>query len=256
LQRNLRALELNGIKVFAISFDSQVVLREFAERFNITYPLLSDEGSRVIQEFGILNTCIPQDHVRFGIPYPGTYMVGEDGRVVEKSFFAAHRTRESINDMLQETFRVEDIDRGEIQVVTTPDLTARAYFASPTVRHRQYTVLTVEISLNDRIHVNGRPLPEGYIPVELTLDGGEDLALDHVEYPEPEEIFLEALDEKLNVYTGRFQIKGRCLGLSAEQDGEIAISASLHYQACDDNECYFPETLTFPLRLRYLQHVR
>ncbi len=242
MQRNLKALELNGTKVFAISFDSQDVLREFAERFNITYPLLSDEGSRVIQEFGI--------------PYPGTYMVGEDGRVVEKSFFAAHRTRESINDMLQETFRVEDIDRGEIQVVTTPDLTARAYFASPTVRHRQYTVLTVEISLNDGIHVNGRPLPEGYIPVELTLDGGEDLALDQVEYPEPEEIFLEALDEKLNVYTGRFQIKGRCLGLSAEQDGEIAITASLHYQACDDDACYLPQTLTFPLKLRYLKHVR
>ena len=142
-------MEHNGIKVFAISYDSQEILCSFAERFGITYPLLSDQGSRVIQEFGILNTHIPKDHKWFGVPYPGTYMIGNDGLVFDKSFFAEHGTRESINDMLQESFRVEDLEHGEVQVVTTPHLTARAYFASPTIRPSQLTVLTVEILLAD-----------------------------------------------------------------------------------------------------------
>ena len=146
----------------------------------------------MIRDFGILNTHIPEDHDDFGVPYPGTYMIGEDGLVFSKSFFAEHGTRESINAMLQESFTAEDLDHGEVQVVATPHLTARAYFASPTIRPRQFTTLTVEVSLANGIHVNGRPLPEGYIPVELTLDGSDGLLLDRVDYPEPEECVSSA----------------------------------------------------------------
>ena len=249
-------MEHNGIKVFAISYDSQEILCSFAERFGITYPLLSDQGSRVIRQFGILNAHMPEDHEWFGVPYPGTYMIGSDGLVIDKSFFAEHGTRESINDMLQDSFRVEDLERGEIQVITTPQLTARAYFASPTIRPRQFTVLTVEISLANGMHVNGRPLPEGYIPVELSLDEGDGVILDSVVYPEPEEMYLEPLDERLPVYSGQLEIKARCLGVRRDQAEEIEVAANLHYQACDDHECYLPQTITFPLHLQYLQHVR
>ena len=252
----METLERNGIKPFAISYDPQDTLRAFAERFGITYPLLSDESSSVIREFGILNADIPNDHEWFGVPYPGTYMIGNDGLVIEKSFFAEHGTRESVNDMLQEGFSVEDVERGEAQTVTTPHLTARAYFASPTIRPRQVSVLTVEMLLADGIHVNGRPLPEGYIPLELSLRDAKGVILDRIDYPEPEEMYLEALGEKLPVYTGRVEIKARCLGVRREQPEEIEVVAHLRYQACNDQECYLPQTITFPLRLQYQHHTR
>ena len=97
------------------------------DKFGITFPLLSDETSNVIRGFGILNTHIPDDHKWSGVPYPGTYMVGDDG-LVFSNFFAEHGTRESVNDMLQEDFQVQEMERGEVQVATSPDLTARAYF--------------------------------------------------------------------------------------------------------------------------------
>ena len=215
-----------------------------------------DQESSVIRKFGILNSNIPQDHKWFGVSYPGTYMIGNDGRVKDKSFFAEHGTRESVNDMLQESFSVVELERGGGHVATTPHLTGTAYFASRTIRPRQLTVLTVEISLADALHVNGRPLPDGYIPLELSLDGTENLILERVEYPEPEEMYLEPLGETLPVYTGEFRVKAWCLGVRRDMEGEFEVPAKLQYQACDKQECYFPQTVTFPLRLEYLQHVR
>ncbi|MBI5830150.1 MAG: redoxin domain-containing protein [Chloroflexi bacterium] len=254
LQRNLETLNRNGIRAFAISPDSQAVLRKFAQKYEITYPLLSDEGSHVIRAFGILNTNIPEDHEWYGVPYPGVYAVGRDGRVFDKSFIANHRIRESVNDLLQGSFRVADLERGEAQVVTTPHLAARAYFASPTIRKGQLTTLTVDISLADGLHIYGRPLPEGHIPVELTLDENEALSLRQVVYPEPEGVEVEALGERLPAYTGGLAIRAQCLGGSRDGEGNIQVTARLRYQACDDRECFLPETLTFILPLHFLPH--
>ena len=175
----------------------------------------------------------------------------------DKSFIAEHGTRESVNDMLQESFRVKDTERGETRVLSTPHLTARAHFASPAVRQRQLMVLTVEVSLVDGIHIIGRPLPEGYIPVELTLDGGEYLLLDRVDYPQPEQMELLALGERLPVYSGRIEVKAHCIGIRKGGEEEVfQVIPKLRYQACDDCECYLPETISFPLSLRFLPHVR
>ena len=242
--------------MFAISYDAQDTLSEFAEQHGITYPLLSDVDSRVIREFGILNTHMPEDHKRFGVPYPGTYIVGRDGLVIDKAFFAEHRTRESVNDMLQEGLGVEGSERSDAHVVTTPHLSARAYFASTTVRSRQFNVLTVELSLADLVHVNGHSAPEGYVPLDLEVDGGDNLRLDRVDYPEPEEMVFEFLGEKLPVHTGRLKIKARCIGLDKREDEPFQVEVRLRYQACDDTQCYLPQTITFCLPLRFLPHVR
>ena len=134
MQRNLETFARHRINPFAVSYDSPDVLREFTRKHGITYPLLSDVDSSVIQQFGILNTHIPRDHEWYGVPYLGTYMLGPDGLVFEKTLFGEHGTRESINDMLQESFQIEDLERGQVRVLTTPYLEARAYVASPTVR--------------------------------------------------------------------------------------------------------------------------
>ena len=56
LQGRLQQLSDLGIGVAAISYDSEAVLADFSQRRGITFPLLSDDDSRVITEFGILNT--------------------------------------------------------------------------------------------------------------------------------------------------------------------------------------------------------
>ena len=182
-------------------------------------------------------------------------MVGEDGLVFEKNFVAEHGRRESANDMPQESLRVEHLDRGQTQIVTTPHLTASAYFAAPTIRPNQLTVLTVEIAMVDGIHINARSLPEGYTPVELTLDSDGGLVLERVSYPEPERLFLEALDETLQVYTDKAKIKAHCRSVTRGQAETLQLTARLTYQACDDRTCFLPQTLTLTLPLESLPHV-
>lgn len=254
LQRNLETFTRNDIKVFAISPDSQDILHKFARKYSITYPLLSDKESQVIRTFGILNTNIPEDHGWFGIPFPGMYMISKDGDVFDKHFAANHAVRESVNDVLQESFGVEELERGKVQTVTTPYLTARAYFSSPTLRRAQLTLLTVEIELKEGIHVYGRPLPEGYIPIELSLEGQPELVLHRIDYPESAKMRFEVLDETLPVYSGRIKIRAHCRGMNKDEEKAFEVKASLHYQACSDEECYLPQTIEFTFPLKFLPH--
>jgi peroxiredoxin len=47
-----------GIKLAAISYDNAAILKEFAARFHIDYPLLSDPRSELIRRFGLLNQSL------------------------------------------------------------------------------------------------------------------------------------------------------------------------------------------------------
>ncbi len=143
--------------------------------------MLSDVGSVVIDTFGIRNPHIPEDHDWYGVPLPGMYLLDEEGRVFDKHFVADHAVRESVNSALQERFAV-DIGQDGLVTAQAQGVTTRAWFTTPTIRRAQMTVLTVELELAPGLHVYGRPLPEGYIPVELAVDGGEGLAVQQVVY--------------------------------------------------------------------------
>ncbi len=247
-------MEQAGIVPLAISPDPPEVLAAFARKYNITYPLLSDTASAVIRAYGILNADVAADHAHYGIPRPGTYLVDREGIVFDKSFFVSHRERESVNDMLQEGFRVETGVRGPVAVLETPALTATLSFSSPTLRREQRLVLTAQIELKEGIHVYGQPLPEGYVPVALELEENEDLALVEVVYPPAAPLHFELLDETLPAYSGSLLIKAHCVGGKEDKEEEIVVRGMLRYQACDERECYLPQTLSFELPLRFLSH--
>ena len=115
LQDRLQQLSDQGIGVAAISYDSEEVLADFAQRRGITFPLLSDDDSEVITEFGILNTVayemqgpnrddpeVVADVAKYvsvfgappmiaGTPFPGTFMVDRRGRVTSRFFEEFYR---------------------------------------------------------------------------------------------------------------------------------------------------------------------
>ena len=254
MQQNLSTLEKSGIAPFAISPDPPELLAAFARKYDITYPLLSDADSAVIREYGILNEDVASDHAHYGIPRPGTYLVDEKGRIFDKSFFVSHRERESINNMLQESFQVQAGEHGAEAVLETPELKARLYFSSPTIRREQRVIVTAQIELNEGMHVYGQPLPAGYVPVSLEVEESEDLALVEIVYPPAQPLHFALLYETLPAYSGELTLKVHCLGGSEDKEGDIAVRGTLHYQACDEKECYLPQTLSFELPLHFLSH--
>ena len=68
LQERHRDLARAGADVFAVSYDPVPILASFAERYGITYALLSDEGSRMIRSLGLLNTHIDEQAAHYGRP--------------------------------------------------------------------------------------------------------------------------------------------------------------------------------------------
>ena len=84
MDRQRKAFERKGVNVAAISFDSPELLRDFAQRRGLTMTLLSDPDSKVIRAFRILNTSVAETHQFYGIPNPGEYLIGPDGKVQER----------------------------------------------------------------------------------------------------------------------------------------------------------------------------
>jgi peroxiredoxin len=49
--------------------------RRIREASRHTFPLLSDSGSEVIKQYGILNTTVAPNTPTYGIPFPGMFIV-------------------------------------------------------------------------------------------------------------------------------------------------------------------------------------
>ena len=74
------------IRLYAISIDSPAESREFAEKIaadgkgQVSFPLLSDTGHRVIDAYGIRDPDYNGQKFE-GIPHPSVYIIDKDGRV-------------------------------------------------------------------------------------------------------------------------------------------------------------------------------
>ena len=83
-----------------ISYDDTKVLKTFSDRSKITFPLLSDPGSKVIEDYHIRNPAAKGK--TDGVPYPGTFIVDSKGVVRAKLFLEGYRDRHSTEALLKE----------------------------------------------------------------------------------------------------------------------------------------------------------
>jgi signal transduction histidine kinase len=100
LQGHHAEYQRRNIAVFSICPEPLDLIADFVARHQITYPILSDQGSRVIQQVGILNAEISEGDPVYGIPYPGCYLVDEHGVVFEKRFHPDFHVREPMGSLL------------------------------------------------------------------------------------------------------------------------------------------------------------
>lgn len=61
-----------GVEIVAVSLDNtELVIENFADQYNLTFPLLHDKNSQVLDAYGVK-------------PLPTTYFIDENGMVVER----------------------------------------------------------------------------------------------------------------------------------------------------------------------------
>jgi peroxiredoxin len=74
-------------------------LTKFADKRQITFPLLSDPESKTIIDYGLLNKEA-KGKIE-GIPYPGTFLIDKDGVIRDKLFHEGYRKRHSTEELIK-----------------------------------------------------------------------------------------------------------------------------------------------------------
>ena len=273
LQGQLEILREQGLGVAAISYDSVDVLSDFAQRRGITFPLLADDDSSAITEFGILNTVaaegvgdnaddpdVQADVAKYvsafganpmivGTPYPGTFMIDSDGKVTSRFFEEFYRERNTTtNVMLKLGMGLSPIAAVEGE---TAHLKFTAYPSNTSVTVGTRFSLALDVTPGPNMHVYAPGAEEkGYRVIGFNLDQPEIARIEPVTYPESEIYYFEPLDEHVPVYQEKFTILQEVVMNGDARAEEVmstldalTLTGTLEYQACDDAICFLPQSI-------------
>ncbi len=86
-------IEAEGWKLAAVTIDAPDKLDRFARRRSVAFPLLSDQNSRLIRAFDLVDPNYPPGHRVHGVPVPTIYFITPDQRIVAKLGDADYRVR-------------------------------------------------------------------------------------------------------------------------------------------------------------------
>jgi hypothetical protein len=260
LRDSFSKFEAHDIRLYAVSYDDQETLKEFAQAQNIPYPLLSDIHSEVIKRYGILNTELSEDDAFiYGIPFPGIYVADENGKVVAKFFHDTYKKRDSPETLIDAALGRIVIEEDAPQTEGGADdirITVAVHGGKGSIRQGIIRKLVVRFELASGLHIYGEPVPKGLTATEVIVNGPPGLSTLPVEFPPTEHLHLQSLGVDLEVWGGTvdivvpFYAKGELASEARPLDADsISLQVQVRYQACNDHECLLPKTETFELDL-------
>jgi|SRR5579863_4731218 len=114
-----------------------------------------------------------------------------------------------------------------------------------TVPAGKASAIALHFRIRQDLHINSHTPREQYlIPTVFAIPESSGVRLAAATYPAGAEFALPVdPSEKLLVYTGDFTIDARIVATP----GDHLVEATLHYQACDQNACMPPKTITVPI---------
>ena len=261
LQGRLDQLKREGLGLVAVSYDPVPVLADFAARRGITFPLLSDNGSAVIRQYGILNTTVAANNPTYGIPFPGTFIVNAKGIVTSRFFEAAYQERDTITSVLVKLGAKIDLPSTK---VSAPNITLTTYATDRVAAPGTHFSLVLDVAPGPRVHVYA-PGVTGYKPIGLTVQPQPALVVRAPQFPKAEDYFFKPLNEHVAVFQRPFRIvqdleidPSPQAATALKDKTEMTVGGTLSYQACDDKICFTPQAvpLTWTIGLRALDRER
>jgi hypothetical protein len=242
LQQQAEGFRKQGMAVASLSYDSQALLRDFARRKSIAYPMLSDPESKVIRAFGILNPTV-QPGPFYGVPYPGTYLIDEHGVVKAKYFEDDFRERYTAADILTHEFGAEGVGA---TVLETPHLKLRWSASNAELLPGGRAALVLEVEPKPGMHLYAPGVEGGYIPIDWRMAKSKSWLPQPAVYPQARQMRLEAIHETVPVYESRIRlVRDATLAQqnSLPAGGTLAVDGEFRYQACDAKVCYTPRSV-------------
>ena len=105
LQNAFSRFEKQGVKLAAISYDTEEILKYFADRNKITFPMLADPDSKTIQAYGVLNQDQGATGMLKGVGRPGYFFIDSNGIIREEFFDPKYRERLTGNSLIAKLSR-------------------------------------------------------------------------------------------------------------------------------------------------------
>ncbi|MDQ6701458.1 MAG: redoxin domain-containing protein [Acidobacteriota bacterium] len=241
----------------AVSYDSVPVLKSFADRKQITFPLLSDPESKIIRSFGILNETVEKSNPFFGVPHPGTYVLSPKGVVIAKYFEDDYKERDTASAILVRQFGLKT--EASHSTAQGKQLSLSTSASTSTIATGAHVALVVDIDLKPGMHVYA-PGVQGYLAIDWQQPDSDAAKALPVAYPAPKKLRLEAIDETVPVYLGQVRLV-RDIAIASDAkvkplldaDGQLTVQGTLKYQACDDKKCYLPDSIPLRWTFHYQQ---
>ncbi len=255
LQTAKARFEEQGLKLAGVSYDSEAILKFFADRRKIEFPLLSDPDSSVIRAYDVLNSeAIGQNK---GMARPGYFFIDTKGVIREKFFEAKYRERLTGNSVLSKLF--PELGEEVTASVEAPHLQLTVGQSDRAGVPGNLVTLTADVRLPPDVHVYA-PGTQGYKPIKLVMEPLPDFEFRPATYPRSKILYLPAIKERVPVFEGSFRIRQELkvnsmaeFSNSLGTDGKmVAIKAHLEYQACDSKICFLPATVPLEWQLQVL----
>jgi hypothetical protein len=257
LQSRLGELKAQGLGLAVVTYDPPAILADFARRRGITFPLLSDAGSRTIKAYGILNTTVAEE-TRKGIPFPGTFLIDRSGNVKSRFFEEAYQERNTVSTIMIAVGTSKT--PAEARRIETDHLAVTTYVSDEVVAPGSLFTVVFDVNPRPGIHVYA-PGAKDYKSINFRIDANPILSAEALQYPRSEIYHFKPLDERVPVFQKPFRLVQRMV-FSTSPDARAAlkgvetvtISGTLEYQACDDRLCFTPRSIpvSHTVRLRQL----
>lgn len=247
MEQSRPIIEKEGVRIAAVSYDSQETLQRFAEKYQIRFPLLSDRDSSVIRSFGILNANIAPGLRAHGVPHPVEYLVAPDGVVVRKYFVPNYQHRVTASAVVLREFGAT-ADGAPTVTLRSGALTVQVGLSAGKAFAGQEISFFAKFALQPGWHVYGSPLPPAYTATSVTFEDPK-IIRQSFELPPAVPARIAALGETVPVYSGSFRGLGSLLLKFPLEEGKTVLSGQVHFQQCSDTVCEAPETLPFELPL-------
>jgi peroxiredoxin len=280
LQGRVTELQARGLGLAAISYDPPEILAAFSKQRGITFPLLSDVGSETIKRYGILNTVAMAltgpdasdpalaDEIKkyvsvvgpnprmAGIAFPGTFILGRNGRVTSRFFEDFYIERNTVSSIMTRLGAGQAVG----SKISTAQLDVTTYPSDSAIASGNRFTIALDVTPHRAVHVYA-PGASNYRVIALNIEPQPFVRVLPLQYPVSQIYVFKPLNERVPVYQKPFSLfqevvlEGTPQAQAAFRGKDaLTLKGVLEYQACDDRICFNPESipLSWTLTLRPL----
>ena len=230
----------------ALSYDTVEILKSFADRRKIEFPMLADPDSQTIRAYEVLNAEASGQYK--GMARPGYFFIDTQGVIREKFFETKYRQRFSGNNVIGKLF--PELGYEVSDNVKAPHLSLAVEQSDRSTYPGGRVTLSAKVQLPADVHVYS-PGVQGYKSIALVIEPTPGMEFTPASYPQAKILYLPAIKEKVRVFEGKFRITQDLkvssvadFSSSLLPDGRtFTISGKLEYQACDSKICYIPTSV-------------